>query len=262
MICEAIDAKNSEFVKPCSKCKTIKNASEFSPDKKNKSGLSSWCKECSKKRANERYWENPEKARAKKNEKYAADPIKHRQYVKNSADKDREGHNARRRKRRAENPELYRGPKRKAYANDPEKFRAERKSYRQANLEKEKAYQKEWTQKNIDWVLAYNSRRRAEKLNATPSWLNKEHEEQIAALYELSRNLRESTGLDHQVDHKHPLKGENFSGLHVPWNLEVVTRSENARKHTSPPIDELDLFWSPEIRAQVRKELKNNSPKL
>lgn len=36
------------------------------------------------------------------------------------------------------------------------------------------------------------------------------------------------TGLE--VDHIIPIKNDLVCGLHVPWNMHYVTRSENARK--------------------------------
>jgi hypothetical protein len=33
-----------------------------------------------------------------------------------------------------------------------------------------------------------------------------------------------------QVDHEIPLQGENISGLHVPWNLQVIPASKNQSK--------------------------------
>jgi 5-methylcytosine-specific restriction endonuclease McrA len=53
---------------------------------------------------------------------------------------------------------------------------------------------------------------------------------QIRDVYKESRRLTDSTGIQHEVDHIVPLHGETVCGLHVPWNLRVITKEENIRK--------------------------------
>jgi len=72
-------------------------------------------------------------------------------------------------------------------------------------------------------------KRKIIKLQRTPFWLNAGQNFEMECIYKYCAALR-SIGLDYEVDHIVPLKGKSVSGLHVPWNLQVLTASENASK--------------------------------
>ena len=136
--------------------------------------------------------------------------------------------------------------KRKYYADNREKDLERQRKYRVANREelrerqkkhdrkrdREKAreFNKKWYAANKDKRNALNAKRRAAKLQRTPEWLTKEHHKQMADMYTKAQRLPEQTGVKYQVDHIIPLQGDNVSGLHVPWNLQVITAEENLRK--------------------------------
>lgn len=68
-----------------------------------------------------------------------------------------------------------------------------------------------------------NAKRRAAKLHRTPDWLTNEEWAQIQGMYEACPST-------HHVDHVVPLQGEAVSGLHVPWNLQLLEAHENLSK--------------------------------
>jgi hypothetical protein len=74
------------------------------------------------------------------------------------------------------------------------------------------------------------AKRRARKLEATPSWLSKQHFEAIKEFYKEAKRLEDLFGELYHVDHIVPLQGAHVCGLHVPWNLQVLTASENCSK--------------------------------
>lgn len=63
-----------------------------------------------------------------------------------------------------------------------------------------------------------------------PVWLNKEDRSKIRQIYFEARRLSNETGIKHAVDHIIPLNGKSVCGLHVPWNLQILTKQENSSK--------------------------------
>lgn len=85
----------------------------------------------------------------------------------------------------------------------------------------------------------YRRNRQIQKLNATAKWADPD---KIRWFYEESVRLTKETGIQHSVDHIHPLKGKLICGLHVPENLQILTYSENSSKNNKfTPYVESDL---------------------
>jgi hypothetical protein len=105
------------------------------------------------------------------------------------------------------------------------------KSWSENNKQKVKQSQKLWVERNRDTKRENNARRRASRKNALPLWLTREDLELIKIHYVLAKLLSECDGKKYHVDHIVPLQGENVCGLHVPWNLQILTAEENLSKY-------------------------------
>jgi hypothetical protein len=150
-------------------------------------------------------------------------------------------------RKRAMNLEEWRSADRELYHRNVEKKRAQSRASRARNIKKRRAYDRERyrtnparreyqiNQSKMWWKLnsvnrgkaaAQAAMRRASVRRATPPWLTKEHRKQIRAFY-IEAAARDG---EWHVDHIHPIRGKLVCGLHVPWNLQILSGSENMRK--------------------------------
>ena len=88
----------------------------------------------------------------------------------------------------------------------------------------------DYKDRNVDVVRADTSVRKRRHREATPKWLTPSERLQMRDLYVQARKMTELTRERYVVDHIVPLRGEDVCGLHVPWNLRVITQEENLKK--------------------------------
>ena len=112
---------------------------------------------------------------------------------------------------------------------NPEKYYKSNKVWRQSNPLKSAAYTRKYIAKNKGERNLWTANYRSAKDDRQPPWLNAGQLFEMESIYNYCSALR-SAGLDYHVDHIVPLRGDNVSGLHVPWNLQVITGSENMSK--------------------------------
>lgn len=126
--------------------------------------------------------------------------------------------------------------------------------YRERNREKIRSYEQVWRLNNPDrarnrynkWAhlhpekcAARAAQRYAVKLNATPSWLTPEMRRDIEFMYKIRAEMLNPS--EWEIDHYYPLQGKDAKGLHVPWNLRLLKKEDNAKKFNKMP-DPLPLY--------------------
>lgn len=109
------------------------------------------------------------------------------------------------------------------------KYTVDYESVRECNRKAVSEFQK----RNRDKNCAKTSQYRSKKLNAVPKWLSKEDVAKMRSIYKSCKLISKKTGIRHEVDHIVPLNHPLVQGLHVPWNLQILTAEENKKKSNS-----------------------------
>jgi len=115
-----------------------------------------------------------------------------------------------------------------------EEIRETQKFFTAKNKNKKSSYdaihRPKYAENNKGIIAANLAMYRSTKIKATPKWLSRDQKFEIQAIYIESARLSKETGVPHHVDHIEALRGKNVCGLHVPWNLQILTAKENMSK--------------------------------
>ena len=114
----------------------------------------------------------------------------------------------------------------------PKTHLANVKKYKEKNKEKVRLYQTEYQQRPHVKAKRASSQKYREYLKNRSSLLvdSLNLREDIDKVYLACQKKTEETGILHHVDHIVPINGKTVCGLHVPWNLQILTSTENLVK--------------------------------
>jgi len=141
-----------------------------------------------------------------------------------------------RKKRKAkhqENREELRAKNRLYRALNHEAISQRRRERRQKDPERFREATRRWAARNVHKITAKSNLRKSLIRKRVPPWITSDDRREMDKVYEQARRMTEALGEPFHVDHIVPLQGEVVSGLHVPWNLQVIEGVENVCKSNS-----------------------------
>lgn len=149
--------------------------------------------------------------------------VRHKWYVEN-----KEKHHELVKSWRAKNKEKSLQISRSGYKRNSEKRKFEAREYRLKNPDAYKASMAKWSKSNPAKVCVINAKKRASKLKAMVSWAD---EREIEKIYEMAHRRTKETNERWEVDHIVPVQSKLVCGLHNEFNLQLLRKSDNIRKH-------------------------------
>jgi len=195
------------------------------------------------------------------------------------------GHVSERRVSKSDCIECKKKYNKRFYEANPGRYKEYKKQYRKDNAERQKEYDKQWYEANSKRKKEYDKRWRrdnpaknnakgakcrAQKAKATPLYVappykkteSKEQREkykdiraqmkkEIEAFYKEAQRLTKQTGIKYHVDHIWPITNDECTGLHVPWNLQVISESENCSKNNHLDRDGVHRLITEDVDSDI-----------
>ena len=96
--------------------------------------------------------------------------------------------------------------------------------------EQRRLHREKYKAQNPELYKALTSVRKRRHKNATPKWITAEQKLAMREMYLQAQKITKITGERYVVDHIISLISPEVCGLHVPWNLRVITQDENLKK--------------------------------
>lgn len=236
---------NNMATKQCSKCGRQLDSECFYVANSKTGQLRADCKDCFREKAREKFAEDPKRLSETRKKWAARNRDKSLEYAKKYVsnnqeavlrraieyrEANREKINEAARKKAAENPELHREYKRGWHRANADRLANRRRMRDLIGKERLKETRGRWIDANKHKVVHYARMYQLSKIKRTPPVLTSCDIWMIEEAYELAKMREKMLGGKWEVDHIVPLRGKTVSGLHVPWNLQVIPKSINASK--------------------------------
>lgn len=236
-----MNAPSEITAKVCTVCELEKPLSAFNKQKRGMGGVASWCKVCMRNYQKKWQSQNRDKCveytlRYRDKNRDVVNRYRRKHYYEKldhyaqKALAYREAHREELAKKTAEWRKRYPERAKQAYqdwvAANRGYIAEYGKRWRASNVDRIKKLTRDWAQRNPHRRSRGSRERKLRLIQATPNWVDRS---EFAEIY-LEAKRRRRAGEDVHIDHVVPLKGTHVCGLHVPWNLQIISAKANLSK--------------------------------